>query len=131
MAEIFVSSNDNQMDRWVGARLALMRRHRNVAPDDIAEAFGVNTETYRRWERGESALTVRRLHQIAVYLNTKTSWFVDEFPNELESGEDMPVISKMTGDSLEVIMAFNALSTERRGVVRKMIETLGGGEEEA
>ncbi|MCI8460991.1 MAG: helix-turn-helix transcriptional regulator [Bacilli bacterium] len=52
------------MKKAIGNELKLTRLRNDLSLDDVAEAFDVNKETIRRYEKNSIGLTVERLEKL-------------------------------------------------------------------
>lgn len=80
-------TEENAIDRAVGARIALRRQALGLTQSDLAKGVGISFQQIQKYERGENRVSASRLHGIARMLGAGPA---DFFPSrgEMALGED-------------------------------------------
>jgi transcriptional regulator with XRE-family HTH domain len=78
-------------NKAIGRNIALYRKIRGVKASDIAERLGIKESSYTRYERGETAITVDVVQQIAEVLSVDPLILLSIHPSFfLENGNNSP-----------------------------------------
>jgi transcriptional regulator with XRE-family HTH domain len=119
----------NPIDRYVGARLRLARRMRNLSQEALAERLGVTFQQVQKYENGVNRLTASRLYQAALLLEVPvSSLFPDLKPEGPQAGLSEPsppdpVLDWLgTPEGVEVNLAFARIADEK--VRRRLIHLI-------
>lgn len=108
--------------RAVGARLAEVRRARQLTQEQLAELVGVDPQTIQRAETGRTALSLVRLRTIAQALGIALAELFAVEDGQLASVPESP----WPEDEMQAAIAFKAIPAERRVWAVKMLRALGG-----
>lgn len=103
----------------IGRNISLYRKIRGVKAAEVAERLGLKEAAYTRYERGEGAITIKMVRQIAEVL--------DVDPLQLISAP--PQIAKNGSNSPNAIVALNSpncqtLNSEQLQLTLKLIESV-------
>lgn len=74
----------SMQDCHVNARVKTKRLQRGLTIEDIAEHIGVTAQQFSKYEIGENRMSVGRLFDIAVALQTPIAWFFEGLPTDRE-----------------------------------------------
>jgi len=68
-------------NKAIGRNIALYRRIRGMKATDVAEKLDISESSYSRYERGEGAITVDLLQQVAQVLNVDPLTLMSTHPS--------------------------------------------------
>lgn len=75
----------------IGRNISLYRKMRGVKAIEVAEKLGLKEAAYTRYERGEGAITIKMVRQIAEVLKVDPLHLISLSPGNLtESGNNSP-----------------------------------------
>ncbi len=88
-----LANNFNVLDnKAIGRNIALYRKIRGLKAVDVAQKLGIGESSYSRYERGDGALTVDLIQQIAQILNVDPLNLIAVHPsNFIENGNNSPI----------------------------------------
>jgi transcriptional regulator with XRE-family HTH domain len=92
-----IAQNDRAYNRAVGALLRALRHQYRVKQEQLAERLGVDVATISRYERGERAMSVGTLLQIADQFNVPASTLLPPEHQPRASEPPSPASSPATG----------------------------------
>ncbi|MCC6346700.1 MAG: helix-turn-helix transcriptional regulator [Nitrospirales bacterium] len=103
-----------------------IRKAKGISQMELAERIGISYQQVQKYERGVSALSVRRLQQIADALEVPLSLF---FPAEGERvAESIPSYGNLTGEEQLLLTSFRSISDRKvRKAVLSFLHTVSGG----
>jgi len=67
-------------DFHINARVKAKRLERGLTIEDIAEHIGVTAQQFSKYEIGDNRMSVGRLFDVAVALQTPIAWFFEGLP---------------------------------------------------
>lgn len=68
-------------------RLLKLRKEKKLSQESIAEIFGVNLRTWRRWEYGESQIRTNKIKQLADYFGVSEGYLLGYIDNCLDDNQ--------------------------------------------
>jgi transcriptional regulator with XRE-family HTH domain len=78
-------------NKTIGKNISIYRKIRDIKAADIAEQLGMKEASYTRYERGEAAITIDLVQQIANILKVDPLMLLSVHPGTLiESGNNSP-----------------------------------------
>jgi transcriptional regulator with XRE-family HTH domain len=81
-------------NKAIGRNISLYRKIRGLKASDIAERLGMKESSYTRYERGEGAITVDMVQQLAEVLNIDPLHLLSVHPNTIiENVSNSPIFS--------------------------------------
>lgn len=114
-----------ESDRLVGARIRRRRIHLGVSQLQLAEAIGVSTQQFQKYEDGRNRVAASRLMAIARTLSCTTSELLGGLEPFVEDKETdaLPQYSPLT---LFVAEAFERLPASEQLAVAQLIFSIAG-----
>ncbi|QFI67150.1 Transcriptional regulator, Cro/CI family [Sinorhizobium alkalisoli] len=109
----------NSIDVFVGRRIRLRRAMLEVGEGEMAAALGVPVGEIRKYEKGESRVSARRLERIAEILDVHFSFFFEDAP--FSTGGSSETVKRGAGMS----GASGFLSKGRRRPIRRVVPGRG------
>lgn len=76
--------DENNIDEILGKQIALTRRKKGLSQPDVAQYLNLSTSQYGKIERGETAVKIKRLLQIAQGLNVSVEELLKPFIQQKE-----------------------------------------------
>lgn len=68
-------------NKTIGKNISMYRKIRGIKATDMAERLGMKEAAYTRYERGDGAITIDLIHQVAGVLNIDPLMLVSLSPN--------------------------------------------------
>lgn len=112
-----MDTEQEHMVKALGARMAAIRRERDLTQDQVSELSGVDVQAIRRAENGRSALPYHRLQRIARALGVKLADLFD-FDGFVPDAIEDPVEARL-------VAVYRSLPPRRRPVALRLVEVLG------
>jgi len=76
----------------IGKNIAMYRKIRDIKAFDIAERLGMKEQTYTKYERGETQITVDFVQKVAEILKVDPLMLLSVSPNNIiENGNNSPI----------------------------------------
>ncbi len=131
------------VDIHVGSRLRLRRTLMGMSQEKLGEAVGLTFQQIQKYERGANRVGASRLFEFSRILDVPVSFFFDDMPDEVATGQVGPEIvidgqgqapdkDAMTQrETLELVRGYYAIndSSVRRRIY-DLVKSLSGGEME-
>jgi DNA-binding XRE family transcriptional regulator len=71
---------ERSIDRHIGAKLALLRRERDLSQEDLGCLLGLSQATIHHYEKGNDRISASRLLSIARALESSIAYFYEGAP---------------------------------------------------
>lgn len=79
-------------NKAIGRNISMYRKIRGIKAHDIAEQLSMKEATYTKYERGETAITIDLVQQIAEFLKVDPLMLLAVSPNNvIENGNNSPI----------------------------------------
>ncbi len=107
---------NDQIDKYVGARLRLRRKLLGFSQTKLADAVGLTFQQIQKYERGKSRIAASRLWTLAHAMRVPVSYFFDGLD------EPAPIIDEPLGASeLRLCHAMRRLPQQQRRRLHDMV----------
>lgn len=116
----------NVHDKTVSANLVLVRSALGLTQDQVAQAIGVTTQQYNKYERAKNRLTVGRIYELAVFFKVP----VDNFFVPVQDQDYFLHSACYTRSLLNLSRNVQSLSEEQQRIFLELSRTLSGRSEE-
>lgn len=78
-------------NKTIGRNISMYRKIRDIKAGDIAKQLGIKEATYTKYERGETALTINFIQQVAEVLKVDPLMLLSVHPGTfIDSGNNSP-----------------------------------------
>ncbi|WP_082473110.1 helix-turn-helix domain-containing protein [Methylobacterium sp. Leaf85] len=103
------------LDRTIGARIALLRRVKGLSQTAVGNAIGVTFQQQQKYEKGANRIPPSRMQAMAELLEVSVSELYGEHTSE--GGSEMLGFLKVSG-AAEVVQIYGSVSPEiRKGML--------------
>jgi transcriptional regulator with XRE-family HTH domain len=108
----------NDKDREYGRRIRAFRLQHDLSQSDLADALGVSFQQVQKYEKGTNRITVSRLEQLALALNTTPHEIMGWGQRASADGEALDI------EAYKLAKAFATLREDWKSPVRQLINSL-------
>lgn len=115
-----IAQNDRVYDRAVGALLRALRHQYRVKQEQLAARLGVDVATISRYERGERAMSVGTLLQIADQFSVPASTLLP--PEHQPKTPELPPPSSSSASGVGTLLA--GLPQFEAGAIKSIVQVL-------
>ncbi len=93
----FSISNSDEALKYIGERLKIARRSRNITLEDMAKRLGITRKQLQNYESAKSNMPVSRLWEISNLLDVETVFFVEGLNKRkpFVDNEGLKILSKL------------------------------------
>jgi transcriptional regulator with XRE-family HTH domain len=105
-------------DQEYGRRIRAFRMQREFSQTDLADKLGVSFQQVQKYEKGTNRITVSRLEQIALALETTPHELMGWGQRAIADGEALDI------EAYKLAKAFSTLRDEWKSPVRQLINSL-------
>ncbi len=78
------------IDIHVGSRVRLRRTLLGLSQEKLGESVGLTFQQIQKYERGANRIGASRLYEFSRILDVPVSFFFDDMPDAIQSGEAIP-----------------------------------------
>ncbi|CAA2137779.1 helix-turn-helix domain-containing protein [Methylobacterium bullatum] len=104
-----------ELDRTIGARIALLRKAKRLSQTAVGDAIGVTFQQQQKYEKGATRIPPSRMHAIAELLEVSVSDLYGEQTSE--GGNEVLGFLKVSG-AAEMVQIYGSVSPEiRKGML--------------
>lgn len=89
----------------IGNRIASERRLHNITQEELAEKMNVSVQMISNLERGNKAIKINNLMNLAQILGVSTDYILSGKKNSAEKGEVFANLSSLPNDEYDIIEA--------------------------
>ena len=107
----------NPTDKFVGARLRLLRKTRGLSQQQLAAALGVKFQQVQKYETGANRISAGKLYDAARFFDVLVQ---DLFP--ATSGTPGLNIHAANEQEMTLLRAFRSMDTDKQRALTKLME---------
>jgi transcriptional regulator with XRE-family HTH domain len=110
------------VNKTIAQRIRRLRQNADLSQDNVADELGITKGAYSKIERGITAISVDRLHQIAKVLDVHVTAFFEDPEAHTVSAERFPRYGYATKREVEELAGMISAFRAELGNMRKLIE---------
>jgi transcriptional regulator with XRE-family HTH domain len=111
------------INRKIGQKIRLLRKSWGLSQIELAEKLGISFQQIQKYEKGNTRISVMRLHQIAEVLGADISHFFDKGENVLKvsdaslkytyGGNDINRFKPLDKDEITLLKLFRKIDNKK------------------